>query len=103
MGFSTEFNWFIVLKGDLSQPNVDETRTHVKSGYRIYPISSPESTFELPLILNGVCIGMGTVIMQVHANDETHIKYRMTKVFGKDDSTGLFFTEQYKAKLDKEG
>ena len=102
MGFQLEHNWYIVVKNQLPRPNIDETRDYIKEGYRQFPVSDKETLYELPIILDGNCIGMGIVTMQIQVNQETHIKYKMTKRFKNDDPTALHYTAMYKRAKEKE-
>jgi hypothetical protein len=95
MGYPVENNWYIVVKDKLPQPNVDETRDYTKEGYRDYPVSDKSNQYELPVILRGQCIGMGIVTMQIHADKKTHIKYKLVRVFDKNDQVSKHYTMQY--------
>jgi Protein of unknown function (DUF2584) len=95
MGFPLETNWYIVVKDKLPQPNIDETRDYTKEGYRDYPVSDSNSTYELPVILRGECIGMGIVTMQVQAAGKTHIKYKLIRRFEEGDAVAHHYTHQY--------
>lgn len=90
-----EHNWYIVVKDHLPQPAIDETRTYIKEGYREFPVSDEDRQYELPVILNGKCIGMGIVTMQIQVNKQTHIKYKLTRRFEEDDPVAKHYTEQY--------
>lgn len=96
MGFMIEQNWYIVVKDELPQPNVDESRDYVKDGYREFPVSDNDYEYELPIILRGQCIGMGIVTMQIHAGGKTHIKYKLVKRFEKNDPVAIHYTDMYR-------
>ena len=91
---SFEQHWYIVINGYLSKPNGDETRDFVKDGYRIYPIEA-----DLPLILNGECIGMGQVLMQIWAKGQTHLKYKLVERF--DETTDRKIIEHYQNQYER--
>lgn len=99
MGFSLEFNWYIVAKTKSQlEPTEQGTFRMTKEGRRLYPIGD---SFPLPMIVEGRCLGLAFV-EHLEIGEDTTMECRPVQLFSSGDALAIYYEQAYQTYQSKQ-